>query len=134
MRPVALGRKNWLHISSPEVGPKVAELAPRRLEIRSPQNPLTSQQSITARMPHQAGVLTRIHLNGGAQGEKTAGCRWRSGLDFLDESDEAMSLVLNAFVEFRIGEISRGIQRLVNLRYENPGWENMRVAVAKNLL
>jgi hypothetical protein len=24
MRPVALGRKNWLHIGSPQAGPKVA--------------------------------------------------------------------------------------------------------------
>ena len=73
-------------------------------------------------------------LEWGAQGGRTAGCRWRSGLDFLDETDEAMDLILNAFVDFRTGEISRRIQRLVNLRYENSGWENMRVAVAKNLL
>ena len=26
MRPVALGRKNWLHISSPQAGPKVAAI------------------------------------------------------------------------------------------------------------
>lgn len=38
MRPLALGRKNWLHIGSPEAGPKVAAIASivetcRRLEI-----------------------------------------------------------------------------------------------------
>ena len=38
MRPVALGRKNWLHIGSEEAGPKVAAIASivetcRRLEI-----------------------------------------------------------------------------------------------------
>jgi len=26
MRPVALGRKNWIHISSPQAGPKVAAI------------------------------------------------------------------------------------------------------------
>jgi transposase len=26
MRPVALGRKNWLHIGSPHAGPKVAAI------------------------------------------------------------------------------------------------------------
>ncbi len=26
MRPVALGRKNWLHIGSPKAGPKVAAI------------------------------------------------------------------------------------------------------------
>jgi transposase len=38
MRPVALGRKNWLHVGSPEAGPKIAAIASlvetcRRLEI-----------------------------------------------------------------------------------------------------
>jgi transposase len=38
MRPLALGRKNWLHIGSPEAGPKVAAIASivetcRRLDI-----------------------------------------------------------------------------------------------------
>ena len=38
MRPVALGRKNWLHIGSPQAGPKVAAIASivetcRRLDI-----------------------------------------------------------------------------------------------------
>ena len=38
MRPVALGRKNWLHIGSEEAGPKVAAIASivetcRRLDI-----------------------------------------------------------------------------------------------------
>ena len=38
MRPVALGRKNWLHIGSPEAGPKVAAIASivetcRRLDL-----------------------------------------------------------------------------------------------------
>jgi len=38
MRPLALGRKNWLHLGSPEVGPKVAAIASivetcRRLDI-----------------------------------------------------------------------------------------------------
>ncbi len=38
MRPVALGRKNWLHIGSPQAGPKVAAMASimetcRRLDI-----------------------------------------------------------------------------------------------------
>jgi hypothetical protein len=38
MRPVALGRKNWLHIGSPQAGPKVASILSvvescRRLEI-----------------------------------------------------------------------------------------------------
>jgi transposase len=26
MRPVALGRKNWLHIGSPQAGPKIAAI------------------------------------------------------------------------------------------------------------
>jgi len=26
MRPVALGRKNWIHIGSPQAGPKVAAI------------------------------------------------------------------------------------------------------------
>jgi hypothetical protein len=38
MRPLVLGRKNWLHIGSPEAGPKVAAIASivetcRRLSI-----------------------------------------------------------------------------------------------------
>jgi hypothetical protein len=38
IRPVALGRKNWLHIGSPEAGPKVAAMAAivetcRRLDL-----------------------------------------------------------------------------------------------------
>ncbi|HEX4119051.1 MAG TPA: IS66 family transposase [Verrucomicrobiae bacterium] len=38
MRPLALGRKNWLHLGSPEAGPKVAAIASivetcRRLEV-----------------------------------------------------------------------------------------------------
>jgi transposase len=38
MRPLALGRKNWLHIGSPEAGPKIAAIASivetcRRLDI-----------------------------------------------------------------------------------------------------
>jgi transposase len=38
MRPVALGRKNWLHIGSPHAGPKVAAILPivescRQLQI-----------------------------------------------------------------------------------------------------
>lgn len=38
MRPVALGRKNWLHIGSPQAGPKVAAILSvvescRRLEV-----------------------------------------------------------------------------------------------------
>ena len=39
MRPVALRRKNWLHIGSPQAGPKVAAMASivetcRRLDIQ----------------------------------------------------------------------------------------------------
>jgi transposase len=38
MRPIALGRKNWIHIGSPEAGPKVAAILSvietcRRLKI-----------------------------------------------------------------------------------------------------
>jgi hypothetical protein len=38
MRPLALGRKNWLHLGSPQAGPKVAAIASivetcRRLDI-----------------------------------------------------------------------------------------------------
>ena len=38
MRPWALGRKNWLHVGSPEAGPKVAAIGSivetcRRLDI-----------------------------------------------------------------------------------------------------
>lgn len=38
MRPIALGRKNWLHIGSPEAGPKIAAIMSivetcRRLDI-----------------------------------------------------------------------------------------------------
>lgn len=38
MRPVALGRKNWLHIGSPQAGPKVAAIlsvaeSSRRLRV-----------------------------------------------------------------------------------------------------
>ena len=38
MRPIALGRKNWLHIGSEQAGPKVAAIASivetcRRLDI-----------------------------------------------------------------------------------------------------
>ena len=32
MRPVALGRKNWLHIGSPQAGPKVQRAGPRVME------------------------------------------------------------------------------------------------------
>ena len=40
MRPVALGRKNWIHIGSPQAGPKVAAILSvvetcRRLSIRA---------------------------------------------------------------------------------------------------
>jgi hypothetical protein len=46
MRPVALGRKNWLHIGSPQAGPKVAAILSvvescRRLKI-SVRNYLTA--------------------------------------------------------------------------------------------
>jgi transposase len=39
MRPVALGRKNWIHIGSPQAGPKVAAILSvvescRRLKVR----------------------------------------------------------------------------------------------------
>jgi transposase len=39
MRPVALGRKNWIHLGSQEAGPRVAAIIPivetcRRLNIR----------------------------------------------------------------------------------------------------
>ena len=39
MRPVALGRKNWIHIGAPESGPKVAAILSvvescRRLKLR----------------------------------------------------------------------------------------------------
>ena len=39
MRPVALGRKNWLHLGSPQAGPKVAAILSvvescRRLKLR----------------------------------------------------------------------------------------------------
>jgi transposase len=39
MRPIALGRKNWLHIGSPQAGPKVAAILSvvescRRLKVR----------------------------------------------------------------------------------------------------
>ena len=38
MRPVALGRKNWIHIGSPQAGPKIAAILSivescRRLKI-----------------------------------------------------------------------------------------------------
>ena len=38
IRPLALGRKNWLHVGSPEAGPKIAAIASivetcRRLNI-----------------------------------------------------------------------------------------------------
>jgi transposase len=38
MRPVSLGRKNWLHIGSPQAGPKVAAIISvvescRRLQV-----------------------------------------------------------------------------------------------------
>ena len=38
IRPLALGRKNWLHVGSPEAGPKIAAIASivetcRRLDI-----------------------------------------------------------------------------------------------------
>ena len=38
MRPVALGRKNWIHIGSPQAGPKVAAILSvvescRRLQV-----------------------------------------------------------------------------------------------------
>jgi hypothetical protein len=38
MRPVALGRKNWIHVGSPQAGPKVAAILSivescRRLEV-----------------------------------------------------------------------------------------------------
>jgi hypothetical protein len=41
MRPVALGRKNWLHIGSPQAGPKVAAILSvvescRRLKLPVP--------------------------------------------------------------------------------------------------
>ncbi len=37
---------------------------PHRLESLSPQNPLTSRQSITSKPPHQTGLPTRIQING----------------------------------------------------------------------
>jgi hypothetical protein len=40
MRPVALGRKNWIHVGSPQAGPKVAAILSivetcRRMNIRT---------------------------------------------------------------------------------------------------
>ena len=37
---------------------------PHRLESLSPQNPMTSRQSITSKPPHQTGLPTRIQING----------------------------------------------------------------------
>jgi transposase len=39
MRPVAVGRKNWIHIGSPQAGPKIAAILSvvescRRLKLR----------------------------------------------------------------------------------------------------
>jgi transposase len=56
MRPVALGRKNWLHIGSPQAGPKVAAILSvvescRRLQV--PVCDYFPQFSRTCRSPDQ---------------------------------------------------------------------------------
>jgi hypothetical protein len=40
MRPVALGRKNWLHIGSPQAGPKVAAILSVAESCRRLQDPV----------------------------------------------------------------------------------------------
>jgi transposase len=58
MRPIALGRKNWIHIGSPEAGPKVAAILSvietcRRLKI-------SARDYLSAVLPGLAN--TRLHL------------------------------------------------------------------------
>jgi hypothetical protein len=57
MRPVALGRKNWLHVGSPKAGPKVAAILSviescRRLDV-------SAKEYLSAVLPG----LDRLNLN-----------------------------------------------------------------------
>ncbi len=60
MRPVALGRKNWIHIGSPQAGPKVAAILSvvescRRLQVRV-------REYLAAVLPGLADVsIQRVH-------------------------------------------------------------------------
>lgn len=61
--PLALGRKNWLHVGSPEAGPKMAALASivetcRRLDINLREYLLDILPSLGAWPINRVGELT----------------------------------------------------------------------------
>ena len=66
MRPVALGRKNWIHIGSPQAGPKIAAILSvveccRRLKL-SVRNFLAAILPGLADLPIQrVPALTPLH-------------------------------------------------------------------------
>ncbi len=62
MRPVALGRKNWLHIGSPQAGPKVAI----PVQILSGARQYIAGESVCSHRPQNAAGI-RLLL--------CAGCR-----------------------------------------------------------
>jgi len=80
MRPITLGRKNWIHIGSPQAGPKVTAILSvietcRRLKISArgylvavlPGLADTPVQCLSALTPTawaaQASVISRIHVH-----------------------------------------------------------------------
>ena len=63
MRPVALGRKNWLHIGSPHAGPKIAAILSvvescRRLEISARTYLAQILPGLSNRSIHHLSALT----------------------------------------------------------------------------
>ncbi len=63
MRPVALGRKNWLHVGSPKAGPKVAAILSvvescKRLRIPFKDYMLDVMPGMATRTTSEAARLT----------------------------------------------------------------------------
>ena len=63
MRPIALGRKNWLHVGSAQSGPKVAAILSvvescRRLDVPVKEYLLAVLPGMARRKPSEVALLT----------------------------------------------------------------------------
>ena len=85
MRPVALGRKNWLHVGSAQAGPKVAAILSvvescRRLDIPVKDYLLIVLPGLSRRTISEVASLTPARLGG------------RSRLTILDHDERSSEL------------------------------------------
>jgi len=70
MRPVAVGRKNWLHVGSPQAGPKVAAILSvvescRRLGVPVKEYLAAVLPGLSRRMQSDAAALTPARWEAG---------------------------------------------------------------------